>query len=138
MNELVLSNDFNIPSKNEIAMQVERIANQVFEGEIDPLRAYGLLTALEKVCADTKKVIVDEVISEKEKYPEKQTSIYGATFEVSECGVRYDYSSNPAWCELQEQIDIIKAEQKGLEKTLQLSKMCSRTSTTTVKCTLNK
>ena len=139
MQEIVLSNNYVVPSKAEIALQVQNIADLVSNGEIDPLRAYGLLTALEKVAGDAKKAIAEKAISEKEKYGnEKQTSVYGATFEIAEAGVKYDYSVNPAWRELQEQIDILRAEQKGLEKSMVMLKAAPKTSTTIIKCTLNK
>lgn len=138
MQEIVLSNNYVVPSKAEIALQVQNIADLVSNGEIDPLRAYGLLTALEKVAGDAKKAIAEKAIAEKEKYGEKQASAYGATFEIAEAGVKYDYSVNPAWCDLQEQIDILRAEQKGLEKSMVLLKAAPKTSTTIIKCTLNK
>lgn len=136
--EIILSEEYRVPSKTEIAKQVEQVTAQVAEGNINPLRAYGLLSALEKVVSEAKKSIVELAITEAEKYPEKEIGVYGAKFQVKEAGVKYDYSSDPQWRDLQNEIDIIRAEQKGRETVLQSLKMCAKSSTTTLQVTLNK
>lgn len=137
-NNVVLSNDYQVPSKAEIALQVQGIVDKVTGGEIDPLRAYGLLTALEKVAGDARKQIADIALTEAAKYPEKEIGAFGAKFMVKECGVKYDYSSDPQWRDLQAEIDTIRAEQKGRETVLQQLKMCARSSTTTLQVILGK
>lgn len=137
-NNVVLSNDYQVPSKAEIALQVQGIVNKVSGGEIDPLRAYGLLTALEKVAGDARKQIAEQAINQAAKYPEKEIGAFGAKFQIKECGVKYDYSSDPQWRDLQAEIDTIRAEQKGRETVLQQLKMCARSSTTTLQVTLGK
>jgi len=137
-NNIVLSNDYQVPSKAEIALQVQGIVRKVSEGDIDPLRAYGLLTALEKVAGDARKQIADIALTEAAKYPEKEIGAFGAKFMVKECGVKYDYSSDPQWRDLQAEIDTIRAEQKGRETVLQSLKLCAKSSTTTLQVTLNK
>lgn len=134
---LILSNT-QVPTKAEIALQVQGIEKQVSDGLIDPLRAYGLLTAFEKVASEAKKAIAEQAIAEAEKYAEKEVGVFGAKFQLKEAGVKYDYSSDPQWRDLQNEIDIIRAEQKGRETVLQSLKMCAKSSTTTLQVTLNK
>lgn len=136
MQAIVLSEQYSVPTKAEVQEQVASIFDSVQEGLINPLRAIGLLTALEKVAADAKEKIMDFAIEESEKYPEKVIAFQNAKFERVETGVKYDYSVNPTWCDLNEQDKLIKAEMKGLEKTMQMAKAAPRTSKTTVKVTL--
>lgn len=138
MQEIVLSEDFLVPTKSDIQNQVTAIVGQVKDGNINPLRAYGLLAALEKMAGDAKKAIAEQAINEAEKYPEKEIGVYGAKFQVKETGVKYDYSSDPEWRDYQEQIDIVRAQQKGRETVLQSLKLCAKSSTTTLQVTLNK
>ena len=138
MQEIVLSEDFLVPTKSEIQKQVTALVGQVEDGVINPLRAYGLLSALEKMAGDAKKELTDAAITEAMKYPEKEIGLYGAKFQIKESGVKYDFSNDPEWCDYQEQIDIVKAQQKGREATLKALKLFAKSSTTTVQVTLGK
>lgn len=138
MQEIVLSEDFLVPTKSDIQNQVTALVGQVEDGVINPLRAYGLLAALEKMAGDAKKELTEAAITEAMKYPEKEIGVYGAKFQIKEAGVKYDFSNDPEWCDYQEQIDLVKAQQKGREATLKALKLCAKSSTTTLQVTLNK
>lgn len=135
---IILSNDYQVPSKSEIAQQVENIVNKVVEGDINAIRAYGLLTALEKLAGDARKQIAEQAIAEAEKYPEKEIGVYGAKFQIKETGVKYDYTQDGEWQSYQDQLTEIRARQKGREVTLQALKQCAKSSTTTLQVTLGK
>ncbi len=135
---IILSNDYQVPSKSEIAQQVESIVNKVVEGDINAIRAYGLLTALEKLAGDARKQIAEQAIAEAEKYPEKEIGVYGAKFQIKETGVKYDYTQDGEWQSYQDQLTEIRARQKGREVTLQALKQCAKSSTTTLQVTLGK
>lgn len=136
--EILLSEEYSVPSKTDIATQVAQIVAQVADGVINPLRAYGLLTALEKVAADARKAITEQAITEAEKYNEKEVGVYGARFQVKETGAKYDYTGDGEWQSYQDQIGELRARQKGRETTLQALKQCPKSSTTTLQVTLNK
>lgn len=138
MNEIILSEQFAVPTKADVAKQTESIVSQVLEGEINPLRVYGIMTALEKVASDVKKQIMEQVLTEHEKYGEKIASAYGATFERAEVGVKYDYSEDEEWRMYQDNIEAIKIEQKARELILKKTGRCAKSSTTAVKVTLSK
>lgn len=138
MQEIILSEDFLVPTKSDIQNQVTALVGQVEDGVINPLRAYGLLAALEKMAGDAKKELTEAAITEAMKYPEKEIGAYGAKFQIKEAGAKYDYSSDPEWRDYQEQIDIVRAQQKGREATLKALKLCAKSSTTTVQVTLGK
>ena len=135
---IILSNDYQVPSKSEIAQQVENIVNKVVEGDINAIRAYGLLTALEKLACDARKQIAEQAIAEAEKYPEKEIGVYGAKFQIKETGVKYDYTQDGEWQSYQDQLTEIRARQKGREVTLQALKQCAKSSMTTLQVTLGK
>lgn len=137
-NDTVLSEQGQVPSKSEVATMVEQLVAKVDEGEINPLRAYGQLAAIEKIAGDARKRIAEQALDEASKYPEKNINAYGATFTIKEAGVKYDYSSDPEWRDYQEQIDIVRAQQKGRETVLQSLKLCAKSSTTTLQVTMAK
>lgn len=138
MQEIILSEEFLVPTKSDIQNQVNALVGQVEDGNINPLRAYGLLASLEKMAADAKKELTEAAIAEAMKYPEKEVGVYGAKFQIKEAGVKYDFSNDPEWCDYQEQIDLVKAQQKGRETTLKALKLCAKSSTTTLQVTLGK
>ena len=138
MNEIILSEQFAVPTKADVAKQTESIVAQVQEGEINPLRVYGIMTALEKVAADVKKGIIENVLTEHERYGEKTTTVFGVTYERCEIGVKYDYTEDEEWRTLQDNIDAIKIEQKARELILKQTGRCAKSSTTSVKVTLAK
>lgn len=138
MNEIVITQDFAIPTKTEVANQASKLIDQVTEGEVSAMRVYAMMTALEKVAADVKKGILENVLTEHERYGEKTTTAYGATYERCEVGVKYDYTEDEEWRMLQENIDAIKIEQKARELILKQTGRCAKSSTTSVKVTLAK
>lgn len=134
MNEIIIANGMNVPTKQEIADKVIEITSGVNDGNIDPLRAYGLLSALEKMAAEAKKKITDAAIAEREKYP-KNEKIFGVDFTIAECGVKYDYSEDEEWQMFEENINAIRLEQKARELILRNTGRCGKKSTTTLKVT---
>lgn len=138
MNEIVITQDFAIPTKTEVANQANKLIEQVTEGEVSAMRVYAMMTAIEKVAADVKKGILENVLTEHERYGEKTTTAYGATYERCEVGVKYDYTEDEEWRMLQENIDAIKIEQKARELILKQTGRCAKSSTTSVKVTLAK
>lgn len=138
MNEIVITQDFAVPTKTEVANQASKLIEQVKEGEVEAMRVYAMMTALEKVASDVKKGIMENVLTEHERYGEKTTTVHGVTYERCEVGVKYDYTEDKEWCMLQENIDAIKIEQKARELILKKTGQCGKSSTTSVKVTLAK
>lgn len=138
MNEIVITQDFAIPTKKEVANQASKLIEQVKEGEVSAMMVYAIMTALEKVAADVKKGIIENVLTEHERYGEKTTTVFGVTYERCEVGVKYDYTGDEEWCMLQENIDAIRTEQKARELILKETRRCGKSSTTSVKVTLAK
>ena len=117
MNSLAL-NDIKIadiaPSKFGIELVADSIQEQVNEGLVDPLELAIKFNCLEQLVKSVKSRITENVLSELGKHPKGKADILGAT--VSEMTtVKYDYSDLPGWTELEEQIKVLKEQQKEIE-----------------------
>lgn len=124
-------------TKSAAAKMAEGIFAAVENGEVEPLQVLAGLTYLDSVVKDALARVREAALQEAEKYG-KQFSAYGVDFAVRETGVKYDYSGNKAWCDLQDNIDLLKAQQKGLEMELRTLNQCAKSSTTNVAVTLPK
>lgn len=130
-----------IPSKSEIEAASVRLVGKVDEGYMNPLLAYGQLTAFEQVVKAAKEKIAGQALSEAQKYEKEGTlpfGAYGCDFQVKESGVRYDFSGNEHWRELKEMCDVANAELKAHEDMLKRLKLCAKSSKTIVQVTLRK
>lgn len=130
-----------VPSKADIADASVRLVERVDEGYMNPLLAYGQLTALEQVVKAAKERIADQALEEAQRYEKEGTIPFGAfgcDFQVKESGVKYDFSDNARWRELKEANEITTAELKSHEDLLKRMKMCAKSSKTIVQVTLHK
>ena len=128
----------NVPTKQEVADATEQIVSQVESGAINPLFALGVLTAYEKAVSDAKKSLLGICIAEAEKMSEKSIIVGGATFQLKESGVRYDFSTDREWNDINNELEEKKAMLKGRETVLRQLGYCSKFSTPTVAVTLAK
>lgn len=139
MKDLIkLNSSLPVPTKAEIDEQINKIVDLVDNGEVNPLRLYGQLAALEKVFATAKKAIVEYAINEHEKYGEKVVENFGARFERGEAGVKYDYSHIPAWVKLEVKREELRGKQVGIEAEAKRMGNAPKDSTTTIKVSFGK
>ena len=132
MNDIIIASGMNVPTKAEISAKVSEIVSNVQEGNASALRTYGQLNAIKKACEDAMKEVLDSAITEREKYG-KDNRIFGVSIDIVEGGVKYDYSADKDWSDLQEQIDALKLEQKGRETILKGAGRYAKSSKTTLK-----
>lgn len=154
-----------ILKQNELATaasvktMAENLINGVNNGEIDPLKLQVFFAAVEKMAKAVKDAVrdnsVDEVLSRSDDG--KSCKVAGARIEVTETGVKYDYSVIPSWQNAQRKIDALKELQKSIEGKAKFASEKSpyidcdtesgeqteiiaipRTSTTAIKITLGK
>lgn len=137
-NSIIRISEVKLPTKSEVSLEVSQIVEQVREGNVNALQAYGALVAVERMAAAARAEIAEQALMEAESYGKREFGAYGAQFQVSECGVRYDFSQDGEWQSYQDQLEEIRALQKGREETLKRLKQCSKSSTTTIKVQLNK
>lgn len=130
MSEVIIASGTGVPTKAEITAKVNEIVSEVQEGNASALRTYGQLNAIKKACEDAMKDILESAINEREQWG-KESRIYGVNFDIVEGGVKYDYSADKEWSDLQEQIDALKLEQKGREVVLKGAGRYTKTSSKT-------
>ena len=125
-------------TKTTAAEIAHEVVAQVEDGEISPLDTLAKLTWLSTITEQAIKEIRQFAVTEAEKYPAKTFAEFGVDFELSEVGVKYDYSGNPDWDDRQSRIECLKTEQKAIEVILKAQGSYAKTSTTTVKVKLRK
>ena len=80
------------------ATQVAKFSKQLIEsvrsGRNNPLEMIVQLHALTKVYEEVKDEIMENVMTEAEKYSEKKIERYGAIIEKAEVGTTYNYASS--------------------------------------------
>lgn len=104
-------------SKEGIQQVVEGMKFSVLIGETDVLQAEVIVKVMEDICKAYRK---DEQVKEKllEKVTEK-TSAYGATFVPRSGSKSWDYSDCNKWCDLQQELELLKEKIKAVESGLQ-------------------
>ena len=100
-----------------VKAMTENLISAVNCGEIDPLKLQVFFAAVEKMAKAVKDAVrdnsVDEVLSRSDDG--KSCKVAGARIEVTETGVKYDYSVIPSWQNAQRKIDALKELQKSIE-----------------------
>lgn len=109
-----------IASKSDAANDTRLIRKAISEGLTSALPYFVAASYADEVF---KSIIKDDeirqiAISEVEKYGKGGFSFNGAKVETT-TRAEYDYSNTPMWCELESQIQALKAVQKSIEKAAQ-------------------
>lgn len=125
MNELSI-NQFP-KNKNEQSIMAAQFAKSIADGEVSPLDAVAKMKSIQEVINLFLKdeSVCSAVIEEIEKYGKGETpTANGASFQVKEVGVKYDFSNcnDAVWNRLKEQSDKINEELKEREKYLKAIK----------------
>ena len=96
--------------------------NQILEGNSDPIKVAIQIKAIQTVLDQVNAGIKDYVLSESEKYEGKTFTKEGAKIEVSDMGVKYDYSTcgDPTWDELNRKITELTTRRKAREEFLKV------------------
>jgi hypothetical protein len=129
-----------IPTKFGLELMAESIAEQVANGEHDPLNVAIKMNAMEQLVKLVRERISDSVMTELQKYPKQKAEILGASVSVME-SIKYDFSHLPGWSELDAQIAELKEKQKAIEdheKTYFKGNLPVKSATTTFKISLSK
>ena len=102
------------PTKFGIELLADSIQEQINDGTLDPLDVAIKFNSIEQLAKSVKTRITENVLAELVKHPKGKAEVLGAT--VSEMvTVKYDYSDLPGWNELEEQIKVLKDQQKEIE-----------------------
>jgi hypothetical protein len=145
MNDLLLSKQQSIPTKGEIQKQALELVEQVHDGWVDPIKAYGALTALEQLIDIAKKQIKQIVIDKAEvEYGNKEFDYCGATFKIKNlpADTKSFFLENEKWQKANQKVVDAKAKLAGIEETLKkeikLKGLSFPSTGTTIQVTLKK
>ena len=104
-------------SKETIKETSLALLNDIDEGHMHPLQVAAQFKFIEDVIANVKEELRQRVIAEQDKYGKQVMTYHGATFEIKEAGIRYDYSEcdDTIWNDLKQQLDALNEQIKERE-----------------------
>lgn len=105
------------PTKKEISISANNIAELVREGHLDPIELLVRMEATKALCEETRALIEPQVL-ELVTRTKEPLSWGQAKIEAAEVGVKYDYSANDEWNKLKAQETAIADKRKLLEDQL--------------------
>lgn len=108
---------------------IEQFKTEVFEkvenNEIDPLMVAAAIKVYKSIIdGESGKsnglshLIQKKVIDEYDKYNQRKLSYHGFELEKAEAGSTYDYSADPIWNSIAEEVDRVKEKLKAREEQL--------------------
>jgi len=100
------------------------LLNDIDEGHMHPLQVAAQFKFVEDVISNVKEELRQRVIAEKDKYGKDAMTYHGATFEIKEAGIKYDYShcNDEIWDDLKQQLDALNEKMKEREAFLKALK----------------
>ena len=104
-------------SKETIKETSLALINDIDEGHMHPLQVAAQFKFIEDVMTNVKEELRQRVIAEQDKYGKEKMTYHGATFDIKEAGVKYDYSecNDTIWDDLKQQIDALTEQIKERE-----------------------
>ena len=116
---MVLALD-NLSKANLSKMANEIVLTSIEGGYEDPLEAYIKAKGLSEIADGIMTGLKDYAMKEAYRY-EKDQKVLGCSVLVKATPNTYDFSHNPSWVHLNNEINRLKAEQKEIEKQMILA-----------------
>jgi|LakMenEpi03Aug12_release.lakeMendotaPanAssembly.Ray.scaffolds.fasta_scaffold31592_14 hypothetical protein len=110
----------NLSKANLSKMANEIVFTSLNGGYEDPLEAYVKAKGLGEIADGIMTGLKDYAIKEAYKF-DKEQKVIGCSVLVKSVPNTYDFSSNPSWVHLNNEINRLKAEQKEIEKQMILA-----------------
>ena len=111
-------------SKETIKETSLALLNDIDEGHMHPLQVAAQFKFIEEVITNVKEELRQRVVAEQDKYGKEKMTYHGATFDIKEAGVKYDYSQcdDMIWNDLKQRIDFLNEQIKEREAFLKTFK----------------
>lgn len=103
------------PTKTAIDLFAESVAEQINNGEIDPVVAHFQCSVVENYVKSVRDKISESVIDGLMKWPKSTAEIEGAKISAVDV-TRFDFSHLPEWAELEQVITAARERQKEIEE----------------------
>ena len=105
------------PSKSNIEVVSKQLSETVLNGNADPLefaiRCKFVIECLSAAMDMVKETALNNI--------DKETTLLGAKVEVVESGVKYDYSANETWNEINMRLEPLLSSKKSLEDKIKMA-----------------
>ena len=111
-------------TKESIKEQSINLLKDLDEGHITPLQLAAQLKLIEDIITNVKEELRQRVLAEQDKYGKERMSYHGATFDIKEAGVKYDYSKcqDEIWNDIDKHIQELTEQRKEREAFLKTLK----------------
>lgn len=102
-------------TKTAIELFAESVAEQVNDGQIDPVTAHFQCSVVESYIKSVREKISEAVIDGLMKYPKATAEIDGSKISAVDV-TRFDFSHIQEWADLEHLIQVAKEKQKAIEE----------------------
>lgn len=102
-------------TKEDIKAVAALVVSKVEEGEATALEAYIKMSAVKKAAEDSMAALKDKALGQADLVHKEERVMFGAAFDTAQGSLKYDYSDSPAWVEMNEQLEELKAKIKAHE-----------------------
>jgi len=111
-------------TKEDIKETSLALLNDIDEGHMHPLQVAAQFKFVEDVIANVKEELRQRVVAEQTKHGKEVMSYQGASFDIREAGIKYDYSqcNDTIWNNLKQQLDDLNHKMKEREAFLKTLK----------------
>ena len=111
-------------TKESIKEQSINLLKDLDEGHITPLQLAAQLKFVEDIITNVKEELRQRVIAEQSKYGKDRMTYQGASFDIKEAGVKYDYSNceDEIWNYIDKHIQELTEQRKEREAFLKTLK----------------
>lgn len=115
-NLMILDSDLDVlnSSKSDLLKTAEMLVNNFDESSKDPLQMLAFVSKMKTMLDTIEKGLTEKSIGELNTYGGKHFA-FGIDFQLSEVGVKYDYSANQKWVDLDNQIKELESKRKDTE-----------------------
>jgi len=93
------------------------LLNDIDEGFMHPLQVAAQFKFIEDVIANVKEELRQRVVAEKDKYGKDTMTYHGATFDIKEAGIKYDFShcEDAIWNDIDKKMQMLTERRKERE-----------------------
>jgi hypothetical protein len=104
-------------NKEHIKEQSIALLKDLDEGHITPLQLAAQLKFVEDIITNVKEELRQRVVAEQSKYGKERMTFKGATFDIKEAGIKYDFSQcqDNIWNDIDKQIQALTEQRKERE-----------------------
>lgn len=89
-------------------MKIKELKEKALNGEVSALQVLAELTEFERAIKEAKEEILNDAISEFDKYGAKSVTEFGFEISATQSG-RYEYKHNPDWVKKQNELKEIES-----------------------------